>query len=306
MIRIGIVGLGKIATDQHVPAITASADFTLAATASRNARADGVASYLDLAAMLAGEPDVQAVSLCQPPQVRHAAARTAIAAGRHVFLEKPPCATLSEIEDLMQAAARAGVTLFASWHSRFAAGVEPARAWLVDKQISSIEIDWKEDVRQWHPGQDWIWQPGGLGVFDPGINALSILTRLLPDPVRLEDAKLETPANREAPVAATLAMRTSDGAPIKAEFDWRQTGKQSWTIRIDTDVGDLLLAEGGNSLSFDGVPQPLPGEGEYRALYDHFAALIRDRRCDVDVSPLRLVADAFLTGHRSYTDAFYH
>lgn len=305
MIRIGLVGLGKIARDQHLPAIAASADFDLAATASRNARADGVASYGDLAAMLKAEPEMQAVALCQPPQVRHAAARAAIAAGKHVFLEKPPGATLSEVEDLAQAARQAGVTLFASWHSRFGAGVDPARAWLTDKAITGIAIEWKEDVRQWHPGQDWIWQPGGLGVFDPGINALSILTRLLPGPVRLEAAHLEFPSNREAPIAASLALRTSDGAPISAVFDWRQTGRQSWNITVTTDAGVLLLADGGNRLAIDGIAQPLPGEAEYPSLYAHFASLIRDRRSDVDVSPLRLVADAFLTGRRSSTDAFH-
>ncbi|WP_033927308.1 Gfo/Idh/MocA family protein [Sphingomonas sp. 35-24ZXX] len=305
MIRIGLVGLGKIARDQHLPAIAASADFDLAATASRNACADGVASYGDLAAMLKAEPEMQAVALCQPPQVRHAAARAAIAAGKHVFLEKPPGATLSEVEDLAQAARQAGVTLFASWHSRFGAGVEPARAWLTDKAITGIAIEWKEDVRQWHPGQDWIWQPGGLGVFDPGINALSILTRLLPGPVRLEAAHLEFPSNREAPIAASMALRTSDGAPISAAFDWRQTGRQSWNITVTTDAGVLLLADGGNRLAIDGIAQPLPGEAEYPSLYAQFASLIRDRRSDVDVSPLRLVADAFLTGRRSSTDAFH-
>jgi D-galactose 1-dehydrogenase len=305
VIRIGIVGLGKIARDQHLPAIAESADFDLAATASRNARADGVASYGDLAAMLKAEPEMQAVALCQPPQVRHAAARAAIAAGRHVFLEKPPGATLSEVEDLADAATQAGVTLFASWHSRFAAGVEPARAWLAGRLIDSIAIEWKEDVRQWHPGQDWIWQPGGLGVFDPGVNALSILTRLLPGPVRLEEAHLEFPENREAPIAANLAMRTSAGAPIRATFDWLQTGRQSWNIEVKTESGVLLLADGGNTLLIDGEPQPLPCEAEYPALYAHFARLIHERRSDVDVSPLRLVADAFLTGHRSSTDAFH-
>jgi D-galactose 1-dehydrogenase len=43
-----------------------------------------------------------------------------------------------------------------------------------------VNVIWREDVRVWHPGQDWIWQPGGLGVFDPGINALSIITHILP------------------------------------------------------------------------------------------------------------------------------
>lgn len=305
MIRIGIVGLGKIARDQHLPAIAATPDFVLAAVASRNASADGVPHYSDLAAMLAAEPDLQAVALCQPPQVRHAAARAAIAAGLHVFLEKPPGATLSEVDDLARAAEAAGVTLFASWHSRYAAGVEPAREWLADKTIRSVDIQWKEDVRHWHPAQDWIWQPGGLGVFDPGINALSILTHLLPGGVWLEEAALEIPENRSAPIAAKLAMRGAAGAPVNAEFDWRQTGPQSWDIRVETDAGPLLLSNGGNRLLIGGIESVLAAEREYPALYDRFATLISERRSDVDVQPLKLVADAFLTGHRSYTEAFH-
>jgi D-galactose 1-dehydrogenase len=305
VIGIGIVGLGKIARDQHLPAIASSPDFRLEATASRNAQADGARAYRDLTAMLASEPGLQAVALCQPPQVRHAAARAAIAAGRHVFLEKPPGATLSEVADLARAADTAGVTLFASWHSRFASGVEPARAWLTQTTIRSIEIAWKEDVRQWHPGQDWIWQPGGLGVFDPGINALSILTRLLAQPVRLEEATLAIPRNRSAPIAASLAMRTAAGAPVSAEFDWRQTGRQSWNIAVETDAGALLLSDGGNRLTIAGEPIALPPEGEYPGLYTRFATLIRERRSDVDAAPLQLVADAFLIGRHSITDDFH-
>ena len=304
MIGVGIVGLGKIARDQHLPAITASPDFTLTAVASRNAHAEGVAAYADIAAMLAAEPDMRAVALCQPPQVRHAAAHAAIAAGRHVFLEKPPGATLSEVVDLARAADAAGVTLFASWHSRYASGVEPARVWLGGKTIRKIDIRWKEDVRHWHPGQDWIWQPGGLGVFDPGINALSILTRLLPGVVRLEKAVLEFPENREAPIAARLAMRSGAVFPIDAEFDWRQTGPQIWDIIVETDAGTLSLSHGGNALHIDGVAVELPAEREYPALYARFARLIHEGRSDVDIAPLRLVADAFLTGQRWSTEAF--
>ncbi|KQN25660.1 galactose 1-dehydrogenase [Sphingomonas sp. Leaf33] len=302
--KIAIVGFGKIARDQHVPAIAGNDAFDLAATASRHAHAEGLPAYPDVDALLAAEPDIQAIALCQPPQVRHAAARAAIAAGRHVFLEKPPGATLGEVVDLAHAADDAGVTLFASWHSRFAAAVEPARDWLADRTIRAIRIDWREDVRHWHPGQQWIWEPGGLGVFDPGINALSILTRLLPGPVRLESATLAFPDNRAAPIAATLAMRTTEGVPIAAEFDWRQTGPQSWDILVETDGGTLRLAEGGNRMFLDDSEQTLPPEGEYPALYARFARLIADGRSDVDVAPLRLVADAFLAGRRTATEAF--
>ena len=68
-------------------------------------------------------PDVDAVALCMPPGARHEAALKALSHGKHVLLEKPPGATLSEIDDLVDMAAREGVSLFATWHSRFASGV---------------------------------------------------------------------------------------------------------------------------------------------------------------------------------------
>ena len=100
-------------------------------------------------------------------------------------------------------------------------------------------------------GQAWIWEPGGLGVFDPGINALSILTRILPRPFFLTRAELSFPRNRAAPIAADLAFSDETGLPIRAEFDWRQTGPQTWDIRIETDAGRLTLGAGGRRLIHD-------------------------------------------------------
>ena len=180
-IRLGIVGVGKIVRDQHLPALAKNADYQLVATASRNASVDGIANFQTIEEMLAAVPELDAVSLCMPPQYRYRAAHTALEAGKHVFLEKPPGATVSEVEDLKALAAAKGVSLFASWHSRYAPAVEAARAFLASARIKSAAINWKEDVRRWHPepGMD-LAAPAGFGVFDPGINALSIATHILP------------------------------------------------------------------------------------------------------------------------------
>jgi D-galactose 1-dehydrogenase len=113
----------------------------------------------------------------------------------------------------------------------------------------SVKVIWREDVRVWHPGQDWIWEPGGLGVFDPGINALSIITHILPRPFFLTEATLEMPENRAAPIAADLHFRDTRGAPIHMDLDWRQTGPQSWDVLVETDAGTLKLAHGGAVLT---------------------------------------------------------
>ena len=243
------------------------------------------------------------MAICTPPQVRRQLASAALARGVHVFLEKPPAASLCELAALEACAATTGATLFAGWHSRFAAGVEPARAWLAERKILKVTITWREDVRTWHPGQAWIWQAGGFGVFDPGMNALSFATGMLPDGISLADAELDYPANREAPIAARLAMRDSLGAEIVMDLDWRQTGPQTWDIAVETDAGRLTLSHGGAVLTLPNGSQR--GEDlEYPGLYARFATLIRSGTSEVDCTPLKLVADAFLRGRILRTAPF--
>jgi D-galactose 1-dehydrogenase/L-arabinose 1- dehydrogenase len=297
-LRIGLLGIGKIARDQHIPALKADPSFELVACASRNARVDGVGNFPDLAAMLAGAK-LDCVSICTPPQAHFDAALMALRGGYHVMLEKPPTATTRQIALLADEAARAGRTLFQTWHSRFAASVDAARDWLSTRQITGGKITWKEDVHHWHPGQQWIFDAGGFGVFDPGINALSLLTEVLPGDVHVEGALLEFPENQQAPIAATLRMRTG-ATPITAEFDFRQKGEQSWDIELSTTTGRLKLSNGGATLAIDGktLASDAGLAGEYPRLYKRFAELCGVSRSEVDWRPFQLVADAFLIGER--------
>ena len=299
-LKAGLLGIGKIARDQHIPALNANPRYELVACASRNATVTGVPSFPDLDTMLAAMPDLNCISICTPPQAHFEAALTSLRAGKHVMLEKPPAATTRQIALLADEAARRNLTLFQTWHSRFADGVDAAREWLRTRKLVSGRITWKEDVHHWHPGQKWIWEPGGFGVFDPGINALSLLTAILPRDVCVEGAVLEFPENQQSPIAATLRMRTEDGVQIGAEFDFRQKGEQSWDIELKTTTGTLKLSKGGAVLAIDG--KELSSEeglaGEYPRLYQRFAELVDAGKSDVDWRPFQLVADAFLIGER--------
>ncbi|HEY6644366.1 Gfo/Idh/MocA family oxidoreductase [Povalibacter sp.] len=303
-IKIALVGVGKIARDQHVPAITGNPAFELVAAASPNHKLDGVQNFPDVQALLAGVPDLDAVAICTPPQIRYDIARFALEQGQHVMLEKPPGATLNEVSALVDLAQRKSVALQATWHSREAAGVEPARRWLANRNVRSVQVTWKEDVRVWHPGQTWIWKAGGLGVFDPGINAMSIITRILPGSLVLRDAELAFPANCEAPVAATLRLTNEFGADVRMDLDFLQTGPQTWDIVVDTDDGRLTLSKGGSILRLNDDPLIEAPDREYPNLYARFADLVHSSRIDVDVAPFRLVADAFMRGRRVVVEPF--
>jgi hypothetical protein len=132
----------------------------------------------------------------------------------------------------------------------------------------------------------------------------SILTAIVSEQVLLLSAALEVPANRQAPIAAKLSLSTSSDVPISAVFDFRQVGPQTWDIAVDTLDGKLLLSRGGNGLSINGTEQSLGPEREYPLMYQHFLDLINTGSSDVDLSPLQLVADAFLCGRYATADAF--
>jgi predicted dehydrogenase len=305
-LRIGIIGFGKIAKDQHVPSILANDRFAFVAASSPRIEARaGLATYADHREMIA-RAQLDAVAICTPPDLRYEIARDCLEAGLHTLLEKPPGVTLGEVEVLDALAAAKEVTLFTAWHAQYNPAVASAADLLAGKRIAGMTIVWKEDVRKWHPGQQWIWRAGGFGVFDPGINALSIVTRIFPGQLVLRSAALSFPANRQAPIAADLLFTSpaSDG-PLHAAFDWRHGGGESWTIEIRTTDGlDIRLEDGGARLMVGGEERGGKGPAEYAAIYARFLDLIDVRQSLVDVQPLRLAADAFLAGSRTEVEPF--
>jgi D-galactose 1-dehydrogenase len=303
-IPIAVAGIGKIARDQHLPAIAASPAFELAGVVSAHADDLDVPAFRTIAALTAALPEVRAVAICTPPIGRRALIAEAFRAGLHVLIEKPPAATLAEAEGFAALAAAAGRGFYATWHAREAPAVEPARAWLADRQVRRAEINWLEDVRIWHPGQQWIWRPG-IGVFDPGINAFSIATHILPAPLTVQESLLHFPENRDAPIAAELVLADGNGAPVEVRFSFDQQGPQRWDIRVETDRGVLDLVEGGNRLLIDGQPVPVPHLPEYHRIYARFADIVAGARIDADLAPFRLVADAFLLGARRIAAPFH-
>jgi predicted dehydrogenase len=298
-IRIAIIGFGKIAADQHVPAIAANPRFELAASSSRSGKGDGRV-FTDWRELLRSVEGLEAVAITTPPEPRYEIARECILAGLHCLLEKPPTAGLAEIADLDCLAQAQPVSLFTTWHARHHSTVEAAARALAGKRIAAMRIRWHEDVRKWHPGQRWIWQAGGFGVFDPGINAFSIATRIFPGALMVQSAALSIPENAQTPIAAdvTFASPVANG-PLTASLDWRRSEGEEWTITLETADGTKVrLEDGGATLAVNGQTLADDGPGEYPDIYRAFLALIDERRSLVDVAPFRLVADCLLVGER--------
>jgi D-galactose 1-dehydrogenase len=307
--KIAVIGVGKIAVDQHLPVIDKSKDFEVAATVSgRGVQHRNLPVFKTAAELYAAMPEVKLVAMCTPPGVRHAYVREAIDAGKHVLMEKPPTPTISELDDLVAYAKKKKRILFQTWHSRYNEAVDATKKILKKDGLKSARIDWRESVRKWHPGQDWVWEPGGFGVCDPGINALSIFTKVVPFPVFVEKAHLRFPSNRQTPVDVEIAFKSGEAhkPEMSAGFNWLEESGEIWTIRFETMKGDeLKLERGGTVLRINGnVTIENPSE-EYEQIYEHFARLLKKGKSEVSDAPLRIVADAFLLGARENVEEFH-
>ena len=208
------------------------------------------------------------------------------------------------MEDLTRLAAERQLTLFTTWHAQHNPAVTAAADLLANERVAEMRIVWHEDVHKWHPGQRWIWEPGGFGVFDPGINAFSIATKIFPGELFIHKADLHVPEDAQTPIAAEIVFNSPgvDG-PLTCSLDWRRTEGEEWTIVLRTASGrSIELAEGGKRLVVDGSEQDAQGPGEYADIYRVFTDLIDERRSYIHVAPLRLVADTLLVARRYAAD----
>ena len=139
-----------------------------------------------------------------------------------------------------------------------------------------------------------------MGVFDPGSNALSILTHILPAPVHVTQAVLEFPEGRQTPIAAQVQFSGN----VSGDFDWLQTGPQTWDIDVTAGGHTLRLSDGGAKLAIDGAAQNVGDNREYPRLYTEMARLVADGQSDVDLTPMVHIADAMTLGRRVVGPAF--
>ena len=126
MIKIGIIGCGKIAQVRHIPEYLENQDACLAGFYDLNSdRAKELAekynakSYDSYGEMLADD-DIDAVSVCAANSVHAEITIAALNAGKHVLCEKPMATTLEDCEAMVEASKRNGKILMIDQNQRLA------------------------------------------------------------------------------------------------------------------------------------------------------------------------------------------
>ena len=264
--------------------------------------------------------NIDAVCICTPKSVTlsaavecltHASASNAL---RGILLEKPPGECVEELQKVVQMATLRKVSIFTACHTTACTARVHCGAWLADKErrLKSINITWKENVRKWHPGQNWISTTSGGGVTDMLFNPLSLIVSqfgLEPKSIRLIRADLIRPCNWEAAVSGSaefiITIRHRDGdydaqavdtdIPLYAEFafDYEPLGNEDdgeaeeiWNIDYVAYGSVFTLTDGGSQAFIDSkrvTTEPTaeyPLRPEYEKLYDQFVDLLERNQGD--------------------------
>ena len=201
ILRVGIVGAGQISgaylktfpslENVRVTAI-ADLDEERAAAAAKEVPGARAASPDELYAA----DDVDLVLNLTIPAAHAEVAHAAIAAGKHVYGEKPLTATTAEARTLLEAADRARVRVGCAPDTVLGTGVQTARAVLdageIGAPVAASAFMVTPGHERWHPAPEFYYRPGGGPLLDMGPYYLTALVTLL-GPVRRVVGMSSTP-----------------------------------------------------------------------------------------------------------------
>ncbi|MGW3288690.1 Gfo/Idh/MocA family protein [Streptomyces sp. NPDC001002] len=226
-LRVGMAGAGRI-SGQYLTTMAATEVLRLTAVtdldsarAEEAAAASGAKAVGSLADLLARD-DVDAVLNLTIPAVHAEVALAAIAAGKHVYGEKPLATTREEAAAVLAAARTAGVRVGCAPDTVLGTGVQTGRKavddGLIGTPVAATAFMTTPGHEAWHPDPEFYYRPGGGPLLDMGPYYLSALIHLL-GPVAAVTGAASTPrAERE------IATGPRAGQRFAVEVDTHVTG----------------------------------------------------------------------------------
>lgn len=183
MIRIGIIGCGKIAQVRHIPEYAENPDAELAAFFSPNrTRAEEQAAkyggkVYDTAEALLADQSIDAVSICAANYAHAELTIKALEAGKHVLCEKPMATNLADCEAMVACAKKNGKFLMVGHNQRLAKAHSTAKQ-LIDEGLIGTIISFRTAFGHGGP-ETWSISPGkDVWFFDKKRAAMGVMADL--------------------------------------------------------------------------------------------------------------------------------
>ncbi|MFM2352946.1 MAG: hypothetical protein RLZZ608_352 [Actinomycetota bacterium] len=269
-LRVGVIGLGMGSVhleayaampDVEVVALSGKEEARLAELGAKYGLRHLLADWADLVTL----PDVDAVSIATPNALHHPITMAALAAGKHVFCEKPIAIDTAQAKEMVQAARDNDRVLEVAFNHRRRADVQYARTYLTSVGIGRVyhsRASWRR--RAGIPGLgSWFTNKamaGGGALIDLGPHVLDSLLFLLGEPRVVSvsavthgalgragygswdraDQMTSAKGAFEVDDLASALFRLDDGSSVAFEISWAGHGVDTDDISIE-----LLGIEGG-------------------------------------------------------------
>jgi predicted dehydrogenase len=239
-VRVGVVGCGMISQHyaQNAGAFNA---FELVACADLDTGAAvRLAADRDLAQTtvdgLLADPDIDVVLNLTPPGAHAAVTRQALAAGKHVYSEKPLATTAEEGRELVAEAARRGLRIGCAPDVFLGSPYQAARALLdegaIGEPLSASAAMLVGGQATWHPNPDIFFADGAGPLLDMGPYYLTALVTLLGAVERVAGFASTRVADR------VIEIGPRAGEPFTAETPTHTSA----TLQLESGVTANLVA----------------------------------------------------------------
>ena len=273
MLRLGIIGCGKVTTMFHLKSIkdveavtvTAVADLDRARMEGVRRKAGAERGYTDPKELLA-DPDVEAVAINTPPRFHEGLVLEAIEAGKHVLCEKPLAQTIEGCRRIGDAQRGAELVVLPVHNYAFTPCLMTAQELIEKGEIGALQgIDIRFDNNLWSygPKTDFRTKETYGIVEDILPHALSVV-QALSDPV--SEAKEAEGWRKKYPVLDNfrLAMATGSGVTVRGEMNWTSL-IPGFTVKAKGEEGaihiDLMKAPYGVTVKTDRGRKQIGGMG---------------------------------------------
>lgn len=263
ILKIGIIGCGKIAQVRHIPEYMEHPKSKLVAfynrtyeTAKLLADKYGGKAYRTIEELL--ESDIDAVSVCVANAYHASVSIQALKAGKHVLCEKPMATTLEDSIAMVEAAKQAGKFLMIGQNQRLAKAHVKAREVIESGELGKI-IAFQTIFS--HPGPEGWTGKKESWFYDKKVATFGVMADLGVHKTDLIHYLTGEKIIKTSAVLATIDKKMGDGAPISVDdnafaiytLESGAVGSMhvSWTNYGSEDNSTKIYLEGGRIRCYD-------------------------------------------------------
>jgi len=254
VIGLGVIGCGRVAGAYHLPTLRKLAGAEVLGVADvdpqrvrRVAERFHVQRRYTSFVELLEDPSIEAVAVCVPAQFHADVALTALAAGKHVFIEKPLALSLEEADRVIACARQKPRTVMIGFNLRWHRLLRQAQSLVQQGALGPLELmrtaftSQPEDIPEWGRRRAL----GGGVLFDMAVHHFDLWRFLLQSEVEEVFAVSQSP--RWDDETATVTARLANGVLVSSIFSQRTTAANE--VEIYGETGYLRVS----CYRFDGL-----------------------------------------------------